>query len=278
MSERKTEIVVGFTITLALLILAIGIVLGKRIDLFSSRVYLNIAFSNISGIEQGDPVVIRGVDAGRVENIKLDAEHVILRISIKKSIPLYSDVEFTIESRELMGGKQIVIYPGESGQSTDIHQMFRGKIRGDLGLLLSKGEELIARFDSVLSKTNKLFHSEDIVQILRNLQEGTLQVTGLLKENRKNLTNTISRLNKVTHQIETDSTAAHLGRLVTDLDSAAVMVHKIARRMNSEEGTVGKLLRDRSLYDQLVVTFTDLDSLITDIKANPKKYIKVSLF
>jgi len=278
MSERKTEIVVGFTITLALLILAIGIILGKRIDLFSNRVYLNIAFSTISGIEQGDPVVIRGVDAGRVENIKLDAEHVILRISIKKSIPLYSDVEFTIESRELMGGKQVVIYPGESGQSTDILQMFRGEVRGDLGLLLSKGEELIARFDSVLSKTNKLFHSEDIVQILRNLQEGTLQVTGLLKENRKDLTNTISRLNEVTHQIETDSTAAHLGRLVTDLDSAAVMVHKIARRMNSEEGTVGKLLRDRSLYDQLVVTFTDLDSLITDIKANPKKYIKVSLF
>lgn len=278
MSERKTEIIVGFTITVALLVLAIGIIFGKRIDLFSNRVYLNVAFSNISGIEHGDPVVIRGVDAGRVENIKLFTEHVVLRISIKKSISLYSDVEFTIESRELMGGKQVVIYPGESGQSTDIHQMFRGEIRGDLGLLLSKGEELIARFDSVLSKTNRLFNSEALIQILRNLQEGTLQVTGLLKENRKNLTNTISRLNKVTHQIETDSTAAHLGRLVSDIDSAAVMVHKIARLMDSEEGTVGKLLRDRSLYDQLIVTFTDLDSLITDIKTNPRKYIKVSLF
>jgi phospholipid/cholesterol/gamma-HCH transport system substrate-binding protein len=277
MPERKTEILVGFTITLALIILVMGVIFGKGIHVFSSRVYLDVGFSNISGVEAGDPVVIRGVDAGRVEKVTLNSESAVLRLSIKENIPLYSDLIVTIENRELMGGKQVVIYPGESGQYADMNRVFRGESRGDPGLLLARGEGVIGRIDSVLKQASLLF-SNRLSMILRNMQEGTKQVTELIKENRGDISLSISRLERITDRFENDSTAAQIGRLVADLDSAAILVKQIARRMESENGTAGILLRDRSLYDQALRTFTDLDSLITDIKSNPKKYIHVSVF
>ena len=69
-----------------------------------------------------------------------------------------------------------------------------------------------------------------------------------------------------------------LDHFVTEMETTAVHVKRIARQMDSKEGTMGMLIKDRSLYDGLITTFTDLDSLIHDIKTNPKKYIHVSVF
>jgi phospholipid/cholesterol/gamma-HCH transport system substrate-binding protein len=82
----------------------------------------------------------------------------------------------------------------------------------------------------------------------------------------------------MTRALHDDSTAYRFGNIVSRLDSTVLLVKQVALRMESQEGTVGKLLGDRQLYDRLLKTTAGLDSLITDIKANPKKYVHVSVF
>jgi phospholipid/cholesterol/gamma-HCH transport system substrate-binding protein len=278
MSERKTAAAVGFTITFAILLLVLGLILGKGLDLFSKQTHLNVRFSNISGIEKGDPVVVRGVTSGRVEDVTLHPEYVVLRLSLRKDIPLYSDLQVVIENRELMGGKHVAVSPGKSKQTADMDRLFRGESRGDLGALFSKGESVIARVDSVLIQTSRLLKSKRIFRVMDNMEKGTDQFVRILEDNRDQLHRTISRLDRLTHRLETDSVAVRLDHFVKEMDSAVVLVKRIAQQVESKDGTVGMLLRDRSLYDQLITTFTDMDSLIADIRANPKRYIHVSVF
>ena len=110
------------------------------------------------------------------------------------------------------------------------------------------------------------------------LQEIGVDTGEILSENRQGLRLTVNRLEELTQAIHEDSTVIRIGDLVTRLDSTVYLMKCIAVKMESEEGTWGKLLQDRWLYDQLLKTSADLDSLITDIMKNPKKYIHVSVF
>ena len=187
MSDRKTEIAVGMTISLAILLLVLGLILGKGIDLFSRQKPLYVRFLDIAGIETGDPVVVRGMTLGRVEGIVLHPEYVILQLSLRKDIPLYSDMQVFIENRELMGGKQVAVLPGNSGKPTDPGQIVTGKCRGDLGVLFSRGESVISRMDSVLIQTSQLLQSDRISLVIKNMEKGSHQFVRLLEENRNQL-------------------------------------------------------------------------------------------
>ncbi|MCJ7812005.1 hypothetical protein MUP95_01630, partial [bacterium] len=96
--------------------------------------------------------------------------------------------------------------------------------------------------------------------------------------NRQGLRATMQRFDQMTQRFQEDSTITHVGNVVTQLDSAVYLIKKIAVQMEQGDGTFGSLLRDRVLYDQLLKTSCNLDSLITDIKTNPKHYIHFSLF
>jgi phospholipid/cholesterol/gamma-HCH transport system substrate-binding protein len=278
MAERKAEVLVGITVTLALLILLFGVIWGKGIDIFSRRVNFTVRFEDVQGLEKGDPVLVRGIKQGEVERIVLRAKYAEVRLWIRENIPIYSDLRIAVEMKELLGGKQITIDPGKNGQPVDFHQPFYGEMRGNIKELLMSTERTLSRTDSVVWHLKAFFEQDRLSKVLQSIDEVTNQAKEILTENRQDIRLTVQRLEEVTRAIHEDSTAIRIGDLVTQLDSTVYLMKSIAVKMESEEGTLGKLLRDRWLYDQLLKTSSDLDSLITDIMKNPKKYIHVSVF
>ena len=277
-TEKRTEVFVGVIVTIAVMILILGIIWGKGMDIFSGRMGLHVRFDDVRGLKRGDPVLVRGVIKGEVERISLVSDFVDVHFWLNEDVTLFSDLQIAIENQELMGGEQLTVYPGHSGESADINRIFHGDSRADLVRLFNDIELMISKADSVLEKTNRFMEKDPLSGILENIEETTLLSSKILSENRRGLRMTVERLDKMTRVLERDSTTVRMSRFVTRLDSTVSMMKRVAMQMESEEGTIGKLLKDRWLYDQLLKTTSDLDSLLLDIKNNPKKYIHFSLF
>ncbi|MFH1943134.1 MAG: MlaD family protein [bacterium] len=278
MGERKAEILVGVAVSAALLILVLSIIWGKGMNVFSGRVRLVVRFEDVGGLGKGDPVLIRGIQCGEIEHIVLEHDFVEVRMWIREDVTLYSDCRIVVESRELIGGKQVVIHPGTSLQFADMNGVFRGETKGDVGDLFVNVEAVVARADSVLRQVEDFVRKNRLNKALESVEALTSQAQALVSENRKGLQLSVERLDQMTRDLQEDSTVFHFGNVVTRLDSTVRLMKNIALRMDSEDGTFGKLLRDRWLYDQLLETTANLDSLIADIKNNPKKYIRFSVF
>ena len=278
MPEKKTEVTVGIVVTVALLIFILGIIWGKDIDIFSRRRSFVVRFSNVYGLERSDPVLVRGIKQGEVERIVLKPEYVEVYLWVRENVPLYSDLKVRIESRELIGGKQISIDPGKSDRAADLDQIYTGEISGDLGVLMLQIGEVLSGVDNVLGELRMVLEQERVDRILQNVEETTTQLKEVVAENRYGLRVTVQRLEKIIQNFDEDSTMVHVSDVVTQLDTTVSLINKIALQMENEDGTMGKLLHDRWLYNQLLETSANLDSLITDIKTNPKRYIHFSLF
>jgi len=276
--ERKTEVIVGLVVTCALLILILSIVWSKGKAFTFRRVVFSVRFEDVGGLEEGDPVLVRGVKQGEVERIELGSGYAEVRLWVRADAPLYTDLKVAVEMEELMGGKQIVIDPGTSGLPADPDKIYIGEGRGDAMALIRRAGDMIARTDTVFQHLRTFMDSDRFSRVLQNMEETTGQAKSILAENRQDFRTAVERLEAMTRALHDDSTAYRFGNVVNRLDSTVLLVKQVALRMENQEGTVGKLLGDRQLYDRLLKTTAGLDSLITDIKANPKKYVHVSVF
>ena len=276
--ERKSEVLVGLTVTVAIIVLTLSVIWGKGISFVSHKSQLVVRFDNVAGLEKGDPVVIRGIKLGEVEDIVLKPTYAEVHLWLKDSVLLFSDMKVTIESPELMGGKQIRIYPGKSNEPADLSKVFYGKTHGSIADLVVKIDNTVSKLDSLFVKFRDLPGKNRFSQILQNVEETTDQAKLMIKENRKALQMSLVRLDKMTRQLQADSTIIRIGNIAVKLDSTVSLIKLLTGRMEKGEGTLGKILQDRDLYDQLLKTSADLDSLVTDIKTHPKNYIHVSVF
>lgn len=277
-AERKAEIAVGFSVCIALIILIIGIIWGKRIDFSLERHFINVKFTDIQGLERGDPVYVRGIRYGEVDRINLRHDHALVRMWVRSDVPLYTDLGIAVEMKEVMGGKQITIDPGSSGVPADLTKTYIGVSRGTVIDLMAKTEQIMVRVDSTLLRFHRFFETDRLNKALDNAVTAADQARLLVTENRKGLRDIVQRLQAMTQSLQKDSTLARASHVVAELDTTVHYLKMAAIRLDSEEGTAGKLLRDRWLYDQLLNTAANLDSLILDIKTNPKKYMHISLF
>lgn len=278
MSERKIEIIVGLFVSVAVLGLILGVVWGKNFQFFSNRQHLNLLFDNVRGLETGDPVVVRGLERGGVERINLNDQDVEVRIWFEPDVRLYSDFYAIIETKEIMGGKQITLYPGTSGKPAVITDPVKGEVQGDFNSLFAQADNLFSELDTLLHETRDLLTNTKIENILAHIEITSEQTRSLISEIRQPLISSVKQIESVSERFHSDSTAAKMAGLISKLDSAAVAFHKISLRIEDQEGTLGKLVRDKALYEDLITTTEHLDSLLVDIKKNPRKYIHVSVF
>jgi phospholipid/cholesterol/gamma-HCH transport system substrate-binding protein len=278
MSERKTEITVGISVVVALIILTLVLVWGKGKAVFSHRNILVLHFDNVQGLEESDPVMVRGLRKGGVDQITLYQDYVAVRLWIDKSVILNSDTEFTIERQDLMGSMVVSVYPGHGGKQLDWNKTYQGTVKDDMNELLARGNTIVESTHILLIELKKLIEKEEWSQIISNTREISSQALKIIEENREDLRLVIQGWESMTSSMETDSTIIRLGEVVTRLDSTLCSIQCITGHIEKESGTLGKLVRDRWLYDQLLSVTVSLDSLISDIKANPKKFVRISLF
>lgn len=269
--ERKTEIKVGLTTILSLIIFLWILAWAKNLIVSPSNTEIRLNFDNVSGLEEGDEVTVNGLRKGFVKDINLDRNIIIVTLSVEEGVDLRKDAEFFISTIDLMGDKKIEIHPGNSPESLDLSHMHRGKFIPDLTSVM----QLVGSFEndvrtmmkdmkSALSSISGILTDEEMVSnlksSLKNLDEVSSRMNIMLKNNEENIGKITENTAQLTESTKNfyDKNEQTLQESVDNLHSVISSSDSLINRLNSivtetSEGknNLGKILNDDSLYVNL---------------------------
>ena len=300
--KKFSEIKVGFFVLIAIVIVISAIFWVKGFLVTKDQVDLNVYFQQVSGLNVGDPVTVKGVRMGRVNSIELDGDSVKVEFTLDESVKLKEDYKIEIAILELMGGKQLYITPGKSPNEISNTKSLSGNNSTDFSSIIKSVAELSTDVKSLIknfSKTNEnlndvLVNINDIVgdgQMKRNLKStiSNVEVTSrnlnsLVSENRLSLRNltkkadyTIDNVNEVMDENspEINSTLKEMHILTTKVDTLITNLNLIVADIQNQKGSVGKLMYDEEFYENINKALLEIERLTKKIR---KDGIKINLF
>lgn len=276
---------------------------GKNI-LSPTNVYY-VAYDHIEGIIESGSVLYHGYQIGNINKINFDTdrpEKFVLSIILNKDlkIPLGTKV-IAKETNLIAGAKNLhLIFPDTIGfhQAGDtLMPAYDAGLMGILEPLQNSFDEVITNLNTTLESFNNTLNkkmqddlhnsisalSYTLNELAKNMSpKGSLgkslsnveSITSSLEENSDALGQSLVNLSNITGSID----SANLGQTLFKLDSTLASTNEIMAKVNNNEGSMGLLVNDSSLYINLASATASLDSLLIDVKANPKRYVRVSIF
>ncbi len=297
--RRRDEVTVGILVTVAIVILILGTLWLARGGL-KSGYPLYTRFQWGQNLKQGQPVLLAGVSVGYVSDVQLRRDgylDVMIRIDDNFTIPKGSLA--TVKPVGIFGDVAVALTPPTPVPPTSYapgDTVPPGPPTPDIA-------QIMGRVDSIGRSLEVLAHAiqVEVVQAgtLRDLHKTVLSATAfsaqlqrIAAEQNRNLTETMASFRGTATRLGTivDSTqvaatlenfrttSANLNRLTANLDSTNTRISTLLGGIDRGEGTIGKLMRDSSMYVEFRNLLKTADSLLTDFKANPKKYINVRIF
>ncbi len=280
-NQRKTEIKVGLTVLIGLLLLLWILGWAKDFSAFSDKKILKIEFDNAAGLAAGDPVMINGVRKGSVKSVEIKSGKVLIKAAMDKDVILKQDAKFSIMMLDLMGGKKVEIFPGISRQPLDYSQIQKGTFKGDIATAMASLSsvqtdlvEVIQEIKFTLHETNSFFKDEEFKSNLKNavvnLNKVAKGINQLISENRKELGSLISNGNKLARS--TDSLVNVNGENVTNLvaeggkflknsNSVLDSVKQFMGEVHSQKNNFGKALYDETTLKNLTQSLERINKL-----------------
>lgn len=295
---RSKEFIIGICVIAAIAILIFGIEYLKGINMFSPANFYYVNYDNVSGLEVSAPVTIDGYKVGQVRELKYDYKNpgkikVLLAVNKELRIPEDSYAEL---SSTLMGGGYVNITMGKSKTMLPIGAEVPAKTT--LGLMDAVSQEIMPAVGNILPRVDSLLYNLNMLVADPALSQSIARldgITGNILQTTVGLNNTMNRdvplvmgnAKRITTKV--DSICYNLGLLSYELKNlplSATMdnVHSIttnlddfSKQLNNQSSTLGQLTTNDELYKKLNRVTADIDSLIVDIKKNPKRYINIKL-
>lgn len=294
------EIKVGILAVVCIFLLFFGFNYLKGVNIFSSIHSFHGVYTNIHGLELQAPVYIRGYKVGQVDNIDYDFTRdssFTVDISIKRNINLPEGTRMALVSDGIMGGMAIeLLLPAtEVASKDDIAYLPTGATIPTTvvpGLLDGLQESVIqplsntlASLDTILGQLETQLDNNHIESILANadlavadLQTSSQQLKQVMSHQVPSVVTKLDTTMSDLQQVVTDVKAANIKATVARVDTALDNVNYLIADFRSPNGTVGMLLNDKGLYNHIDSAVVSVDSLLVDLKANPKRYVHFSLF
>ncbi len=302
MSERSQQIQVGVVFILSIIVLVAGVLWFKEFKIGGANYEVQVLFPSTSGLIKGDPVEVQGVSSGKVLDISYDNGQATVTLRISEGVKLYPGTRAVIENVGIMGQKLVALYPGPSSNGSPLppgsvlkgeYQSGIPQLMAGLGGTLDTFERFATRLDSLLAMFDESQQSQ-LRSTLTNTERMTKELADLLESNRqelsssiRNMSRTMEELNlalegrgeKLGELVDNAATAsAQLDSTLATLDQAVTRVDAFMARVENPEGSVGKVLSDDQLYEELLTTLDQARALLTDVRENPRRYFKMSLF
>ncbi len=289
------EVKIALVAILAIVVLYVGMQFLKGLSLFTNDDTYYIHFSNVSGLATSSPVYANGYRVGVVRTIDYDYSRpdcIIASFDLDPKMQLHEGTHAEIVS-DFMGNVKLELQLGPAtGRLLAKGDTIEGGLQAGLmtkaAQMLPKVEALLPKLDSILAGVQTLVTDPAISATLQNAE----QLTASLTTTARQLNQLTAQLNRQMPQVMDkaqgvlDNTATLTGNLA-QLDLQATMqrvdqtlanVQQLTAALNSPRGTVGMLLNDAQLYQNITATMRDVDSLLVDFKAHPRRYINVSVF
>lgn len=286
------EVKIAITVILCAIILITGIDYLKGINVMKPANYYNIQFDSVSGLNLSAPVEISGFRIGLVRDMKYNQKtgKIDVEIDIDKSIDMPEGTYARLES-DLLGTSIITLYPPlnveamhEPGDT--IPGVIEGGMMDSVGNeILPKVTDMLPKIDSILTGINKLVNGPELSRTVTRLDAITADLESTSGELSyfmterfpaigNNVDTAICNLKGVTAELDNVGIAS----MATSVDTVLMNIKEITAKLNDQTNTLGLLLNERGVYDEVISTLQSADSLLVDLRKHPKRYVHFSLF
>lgn len=298
----SNEAKVAITIVAALIVAFFGFRLMNDVPIFRQSHQVVTYFEKVDGLTAGSYVYINGVKVGSVKRIELiskDSVRVSMNFDLGVDVPKNSIAR--LESSGLLDDKAIILEPGDSQEYVEYGGTIQGEYTGGmLETLKDEGQKLsddvsqsFDQLNVLLEKLNTTISDENqnrIDDILGDLKNTTDEISTLLKSKRGELESSIEHANNILANLDTvstdnkeridsvmvglDNSLKRIESLSTELEKTGASLNEILVKVNNGEGTLGKLVNNPSLYNNLDSLSAEMKLLIKNINEDPRKYLK----
>lgn len=300
--SKELKIGIFVVITLVVSFFLINYLRGE--DIFNREIDLVSEYDDLQGLVASAPVYIKGYKAGKVSEVIYQPETDNFKVvcSVRKEFIIPEDSRMTIYAVDIMGGKGIRLDLGCSETlvadggylQPDFEAGLMDGLATGIGPLLEKVNNTLDSLGTTVSGVNRLLceknteslsrtvvHLEKTMSDVRSLAESVGGKSDELNIFVDNLVNLSEKFNKIAETA--DTTISGVNDLVltlndSDIEGVVESFGKLLVNINDPQGTVGKLLTDGSVYDNVDSLLNDVDTLVKKIQENPKKYIRISVF
>lgn len=296
--EAKT----GIFAVVSILLFIFGYNFLKGSNLFSNNRTFHVTYTNVEGLTASAPVTINGLIVGKIQSIKFVDEkgNLLVTFTVDSDFKFSKKSIVRIYSSSLIGGKSLAIIPDYSSNDYAVSDDYlNGEIElgmlesvtGGLKPLEEKVMAALSGMDTLLINLNTILDDstkENLKEAIANLNQtmysfkgASANLNSLLATNKDKLDKTFSNLEVTTDNFVSfsDSLAQiETSKMMHDLEEMITGFNSIVTKIDAGEGSIGKLLKDEKLYDNLEGASKELELLLADFKNNPKRYIHFSVF
>jgi phospholipid/cholesterol/gamma-HCH transport system substrate-binding protein len=306
----SNETKIGALTAIAITILILGYSFLKGNDIFSGSNKFYAVYKSVDGLSISKPVLVNGFQIGRISKMKLRADgHTVVEFKVEKQYNVPSNTLAKLVSTDLLGSKAIVFEYGNSNTYAEDNDTLRADIQGSLAESLqpiqNKAEDLIGRLDSALASVNKILNpafqknvDRSFMSIANSLQtlEGTTKkidalvggqsehINGILTNadavsaNLKTSTEHLTGISANFEKVSNDVANANIKQTLDNTNKAMADLQDAINKINSGKGSIGLLINDDKMYNNLKDASASLNNLLIDLKAHPKRYVSFSVF
>ncbi len=297
------EIWIGVLVIIGTLMSVFSYNYLKGINLFEKTRTFKVVYSKVDGLASSNPVTLNGYTIGKVQKINFNpnnTKELIVDIVIENDVQFSKSSKAELYETGLIGGKAIAIIPDyDNNIMANSGDYLVGTVKPGLTDLVNQImpqiqlqlEEVMQNAKVVLSNINTLFDEEtkeslkssidQFSSLTNSLSETSENINNLIKDNSTSIASTVDNLNKTSikmNDISTSISEVNLNLILTNLDSTVSNLNNLTNQMSKGEGTMGRLIYDAKLFENLDNATKNLEVLIEDIKSNPKRYVHFSIF
>jgi phospholipid/cholesterol/gamma-HCH transport system substrate-binding protein len=279
--QRKTEIKVGITVLIGILIFLWILGWAKNFSVSSNHRPVLVKFENVTGLEIGDNVVVNGLRKGFVKDMQINQDHVIVTLSLEKDVDLRADAQFSISMLDLMGGKKVGISPGTSTEQFNFNEIHNGVFYSDIpsvmSMLGSVQGDIVASLKDMritLSSVNKYLTDNELEKNIKssaaNLNQISQKMIVMIDENRESFKKIATNGAELTNEVK-DFIKNNKDGIKTSLDELQVLLRKadtlmaaaneFTSEVKNKNNNLGKILYDKELYDNLTQSVAKLSEI-----------------
>lgn len=289
------EIKIALVAIVGILIMYFGINFLKGMNLFSTNNTYFITFDDIQGLGASTPIYADGYKVGTVDGLEYDYKEngpIKVKVDIIKDlrIPQGSKAEIV---KDLMGNLQVnLLLANNPRERVEPGGIIPGAVNGGMmdkaANLIPVVEKMLPKLDSILTSVNALLAApalaaslHNVETITSNLTVSTRELNTLMAGLNKQVPGMIGKANGVldnTNRLTANLASLDVQGTLNKVNQTLESAHQFTEKLNSNQGSLGLLMNDTKLYDNLTSTMGHADSLVIDLKAHPKRYVHFSVF
>jgi phospholipid/cholesterol/gamma-HCH transport system substrate-binding protein len=299
--EVKTGIIA--VLTIALFIWGYNFLKGQNLFEGEFRSFY-VEYNNIQGLNESSQVTINGLSVGKVVDINFNNSpekkgKLIVEILLNNDFEFSKNSVAKIYSMSLLGGQSLAIIPSYEGDEAMSGDYLVGEVESDifstvgekLNPLQAKLENVIVSADSLFQAANEVLNQKTITSIqqsfknleytISDVRQTVVSVNQMLAANKENLNATIVNTKNITDNLSkfSDSLSeVNINDIIKKSELALNTINSLMSQIDNGDGTLGKLIKDEEMYNNLTSATKELEELIQDIKLHPKRYVHFSLF